>query len=170
MRETQSDILSAGEIGISEEEIPQGEMMAHEEMIPGQGEDVYHRRTLFREKKNFLWKMKKRKRRNCLQKKHRQELPPSKNDSAHFPDKVFREYVKNHFDTNKNGILSAEEIKAATNIEIRESALTSVKGIEYFSELQQFTGHADNLKTVDLRKNKKLRVVSFTSSGIEEIK
>lgn len=169
--ETQSDILSAGEIGISEEEIPQGEdALSHEEMIPGEGEDVLSQEDTLPGEEELFVENEKEEETELLAEEAQTRASSVKIDSAHFPDKVFREYVKNHFDTNKNGILSAEEIKAATNIEIRESALTSVKGIEYFSELQQFTGHADNLKTVDLRKNKKLRVVSFTSSGIEEIK
>ena len=146
--ETQSDMLSSGETGVSEEETPQGEdALPQEDALPGEEEGT-----------------------ELIAEEAQTRASSVKIDSAHFPDKVFREYVKEKFDTDKNGTLSSGEIKTVTVIEIQEEDLKSVKGIEYFSELQQVTGHADELKTVDLRKNKKLRLISFAGSGIEEIK
>lgn len=166
--EMQEDALSSGEAEFSEEEIPQdanGMPAGEEDVLPQSDE-------LLPEEEEALQK-------DADPEGGTEELSGEeaqsrasavKIDSAHFPDKVFREYVKEQFDTDKNGTLSLEEIKAAATIDIRDEDLKSVKGIEYFSELQQFTGHADELKTVDLRKNKKLRLVSFAGSGIEEIK
>ena len=37
-------------------------------------------------------------------------------DETNFPDKNFRKYVEDNFDTNKDGILSADEIAAVEEI------------------------------------------------------
>lgn len=168
--ETQSDMLSSGESDVSKEETPQDEnALPQEDALPGEGEDVLPQEdTLPAEEELSIENEEEGT--ELLAEEEQTRAFSIKIDSAHFPDKVFREYVKAQFDTNKNGTLSSGEIKAATTIEIQADDLKSVKGIEYFSELQKFTGYADELKTVDLRKNKKLRLVSFTSSGIEEIK
>ncbi len=39
-------------------------------------------------------------------------------DAAHFPDEVFQSYIKYHFDTDKNGVLSKEEIEAVESMDI----------------------------------------------------
>lgn len=168
--ETQSDMLSSGESDVSKEETSQDEnALPQEDTLPGEGEDVLPQEdTLPAEEELSIENEEEGT--ELLAEEEQTRASSIKIDSAHFPDKVFREYVKAQFDTNKNGTLSSGEIKAATTIEIQADDLKSVKGIEYFSELQKFTGYADELKTVDLRKNKKLRLVSFTSSGIEEIK
>ena len=169
--ETRSDMLSSGETGFSEEEMPQGEdALPQEDALPGEEEDVLPQEGALPGEEELSVENGEEEGAELSGEEAQSRAASVKIDSAHFPDKVFREYVKEKFDTDKNGTLSSGEIKAAATIEIRDDDLKSVKGIEYFSELQEFTGHADELKTVDLRKNKKLRVVSFTSSGIEEIK
>ena len=167
--ETQSDTLSSGEIGVSEEETPQsGDALPQEDTLPAEEEELPQEDTLPAEEE--LSVENEEEEGTELFAEEQTRASSVKIDSAHFPDKVFREYVKKQFDTDKNGTLSSGEIKTVTVIEIQEEDLKSVKGIEYFSELQQVTGHADELKTVDLRKNKKLRLISFAGSGIEEIK
>lgn len=170
-KETQSDMLSSGESGVSEEEAPQGEdALPQEEALPGEEEDVLPQDDILPGEEELSVENGEEEGTELIAEEAQTRASSVKIDSVHFPDKVFREYVKKQFDTDKNGTLSSGEIKTATVIEIQEEDLKSVKGIEYFSELQQVTGHADELKTVDLRKNKKLRLISFAGSGIEEIK
>ena len=112
--ETQSDILSAGEIGISEEEIPQGEdALSHEEMIPGEGEDVLSQEDTLPGEEELFVENEKEEETELLAEEAQTRASSVKIDSAHFPDKVFREYVKNHFDTNKNGILRRRRDKSS---------------------------------------------------------
>lgn len=91
-------------------------------------------------------------------------------DSTHFPDKCFQEYVRKQFDTNKDGTLSLEEIDAAVTIEIGQSGLRSVRGIEYFSKLQELKVYGGELANLDVRKNKKLKKLSCTSVRIKDLK
>ena len=85
------------------------------------------------------------------------------NDS-NFPDTGFRTYVT-QFDTDGNGILSADEIRQVTSITVNWNNGSSMfgmisidlKGVEYFSELRELecTSVAP-INTLDLSKNMKL--------------
>ena len=77
-------------------------------------------------------------------------------DSKHFPDAKFRKYIKANFDTNGDGSLSTSEIKAVDSIEIDEMGISRLNGIEYFTSLEDLVCNDNNLKKLDLRKNKKL--------------
>ena len=76
-------------------------------------------------------------------------------DESNFPDKVFREYVAS-FDTNEDGILSAEEISCVEMINLTNAEMTSVKGIEFFSEITSVDLSNNKLTEVDFSKNTKL--------------
>lgn len=76
-------------------------------------------------------------------------------DKAHFPDKTFRKYVK-QFDTDGNGSLSNAEISAVTEIDCSSRGIASLKGIEYFGELEMLFCQKNKLKSLDVSKNTKL--------------
>ena len=79
-----------------------------------------------------------------------------------FPDKAFRSYVSEQFDTDKNGSLSTTEIKAATSIDvcrnsdIWESGITSLEGIQYLTSLEYLYCSYNNITSLDLDANSKL--------------
>lgn len=54
-------------------------------------------------------------------------------NSNNFPDNIFRNYVSINFDTDKDGMLSEEEISAATNIYVNSAGISSIKGVEFYS-------------------------------------
>ena len=56
-------------------------------------------------------------------------------NSSNFPDNNFREYVKT-FDLDRNGYLSDYELSHVRNIHCENMHIRSVKGIEYFTEIQ----------------------------------
>ena len=59
-------------------------------------------------------------------------------DAKHFPDKSFRELVKDEFDKNQDGKLSASERKAVKEVFTGGmSSFKSLKGIEYFPNLKR---------------------------------
>ncbi len=77
------------------------------------------------------------------------------------------QYAIRHFDTNKDGKLSVGEAKAVTTINIVGQKLTSVRGIDYFENLESLTiqncqlssvhsdiGNLPKLKTLNLSYNK----------------
>ena len=79
-------------------------------------------------------------------------------DEDHFPDKVFREYVLDHFDGNKDGFLSKCEA-AATEISVINRYIKTLKGVEYFPDLLVLRCDGNQISSLDVSKNTKLRVL-----------
>ena len=52
-------------------------------------------------------------------------------DSGAFPDKVFRSYIKQYIDANKNDILEVSEIQKTTYIDVSTSDITDLRGIVF---------------------------------------
>ena len=96
-----------------------------------------------------------------------------------FPDSAFREYVKRTFDTDKNDVLSVDELAAATSINIsRNTQIKSVKGIEYFTSLLELYCFGTSIESFDLTNNKRLTLIncadnqnltSLNIMGLEEL-
>ena len=77
-------------------------------------------------------------------------------NETNFPDKGFREFVKEKFDKNKDNSLSAEEIAEAKEISVEGKPITSFKGIEYFTALTNLECSRTKLTSLDTSHNKKL--------------
>ena len=81
-------------------------------------------------------------------------------DETTFPDKNFRDYVKNNFDIDQNGTLSEKEIEITVRIGAHSSLhychIESLKGIEYFTELKELDCMSNNIDSLDVSKNVKL--------------
>ncbi len=85
-------------------------------------------------------------------------------NSTNFPDAAFRQSVKDQFDKDGNGKLSAAEIRAATHFEsiissMSEVPFQSVKGIEYLTELREVYICQHDLTALDVSKLTKLEVL-----------
>lgn len=57
-------------------------------------------------------------------------------DEVNFPDPAFRAYVSERIDTQKDGVLTLDEISKVNYIACHERGITNMKGIEYFTELK----------------------------------
>ena len=79
-------------------------------------------------------------------------------NSANFPDVTFRNYVK-EYDYNNDNVLSENEAKSVTNITLQGKSITSLKGIEYFTELTYLDCCYNNIAELNLSKNTKLTFV-----------
>ena len=77
-------------------------------------------------------------------------------NSTNFPDTNFRDYVRQYIDTDGDGFLSYQEIKEVTMIMVYGMNISSLKGVEYFTELQTLFCNNNNLTTLDVSQNKKL--------------
>lgn len=95
---------------------------------------------------------------------------------ANFPDKEIRRIAK-EYDSNKDGYLASGEIKKITDVWI-ERPVSNYKGIEYFTELKEFSnersdswhkGAMMNKKKLDLSKNKKLKEVVLETNTISSV-
>jgi len=74
-------------------------------------------------------------------------------NEENFPDEIFRNYVKENFDTDGNGILSAEEISKITDINVSNRGISDLKGIEYFTALKRLICDDNNLTSLDVSNN-----------------
>ncbi|MEG0217390.1 MAG: hypothetical protein RR655_03595 [Raoultibacter sp.] len=77
-----------------------------------------------------------------------------------FPDPTFWTYVQKEFDKNGNQTLDTDEIKAATTIDIHWSDITTLQGIEYFTDLTSLTCRASKIEALDLAKNTALTTLN----------
>ena len=83
-------------------------------------------------------------------------------DRKNFPDKVFRAYVSENFDSNKDGKLSSKEISKAKVISLLGDDVAKIgnlKGIEHFTALKELVASCTSVKTLDLRKNTALTIL-----------
>ena len=93
-------------------------------------------------------------------------------DPSHFPDPAFLNYVAANFDTNLTQWLTPKEIQAAKEINCSGmSALESLQGIEYFTELETLNCSRCGLHGIlDLSLNWKLRSVNCgDNSGLDDL-
>ena len=77
-------------------------------------------------------------------------------NETNFKDQKFRNYVSNNYDKDKNGTLSTEEIAAVKEMNLFNKSITSLKGIEFFTELQTLNCLLNQLTELDISQNKKL--------------
>ena len=94
-------------------------------------------------------------------------------DATNFPDENFRTYVSTNFDTNKDGVLQSSEAKVVTAINVSKKDISSVKGVEYFTELTELQCAENSISSIDVSKNTKLKILfchvnSLTSLDISK--
>ena len=77
-------------------------------------------------------------------------------DETTFPDAVFRQYVLDTIDTDKDEILETEEISIVTDIYVSYESITSLKGVEYFTFLKTLYCGGNQLMSLDVSKNEAL--------------
>ncbi len=90
-----------------------------------------------------------------------------------FPDPVVRNYVSTKFDTSGNGTLEEGEIAAVKEFTIRDEGLTSLEGIECFTNMESFTcsGNMDicEVSSVDLSNLTALKYVLISNTKITSL-
>ncbi|MBO7563686.1 MAG: hypothetical protein J6T40_02415 [Clostridiales bacterium] len=90
-------------------------------------------------------------------------------NATNFPNATFREYVK-QFDTDKNGAFSASEIWDVRTIELyKDTSVTSLKGIEYFTYLEKLSCGYNALTSLDVSKNTYLVYLECTANQISSL-
>ncbi len=103
------------------------------------------------------------------------ELPPFykggiymlKINEENFPDKSFREYISNTFDYDRDGMLSDEEVSNVQEIHVSyERDMKSLKGIEYFPNLQVLSCFRTGISSLDVSKNPELTYLDCSDTGI----
>ena len=105
-------------------------------------------------------------------------------DATHFPDAVWRNYISTTYDTNSDGILDETELATIASVKtlgtVGVAALSAnnvpfcyttyknettrihnLKGIEYFTGLEQLNIRGNNVEQLDLSANKQLKVINL---------
>ena len=77
-------------------------------------------------------------------------------DETNFPDAAFRQCLFDYYKFAKDGILTDEEIKNTTTLDVSFYNVESLKGIEYFSALEELDCCGNYLTELDLKMNTKL--------------
>lgn len=111
-------------------------------------------------------------------------------NDTNFPDQVFRKYVEDNIDTEKDDKLSQAERDAVTKINIDKKNCTDLTGIAYFANLTTLSCEHNGLKelnlednesltklycsynqltTLDVSKNAKLRILQCYNNGMEKL-
>ena len=80
-------------------------------------------------------------------------------DETNFPDECFRREWVEFYDKNSDGVLSEEEASAVEKIDtsFKSKLITDLKGIEYFTEITELNCNSNNLTSLDVSKNTKLK-------------
>ena len=90
-------------------------------------------------------------------------------NEKNFPDQNFRNYVAGQWDTNGDNYFSPNEIAAAKWITCDNKEISSLKGIEFFTEIWLLECYYNNLTTIDLSHNKKLSKINCIYNKLEEL-
>ena len=77
-------------------------------------------------------------------------------NATNFPDNNFMIYVSRNIDKDNNGVLSKSECEEVKKVEINNLGISSIKGIEHFTNLEELRCIGNNLYYTNLRKNTKL--------------
>lgn len=90
-------------------------------------------------------------------------------DAVKFDDKAFEKYCIDNFDTNKDGILSKKEAAAVVTIAANGLDIASVKGIEYFTSLQNIDLSNNKLTSFDPSIFTYLKKLNISNNQLAEL-
>lgn len=90
-------------------------------------------------------------------------------DESHFPDVVFREYVTEEFDLDKNSELSEDEINLVDAIQVRSKGISDLTGIEHFVKLKKLDCLDNKLQNLDITQNINLESVNCFGNQLSEL-
>lgn len=81
-------------------------------------------------------------------------------DESAFPDEDFRIFIASKFDTNNDGTLQSDEIRAAKILDTEfEAYFSSTQGIEYLKNLKKLTVPMAGITSIDVSGNPKLQIL-----------
>lgn len=89
-------------------------------------------------------------------------------NGTNFPDANFRNYVKK-FDTDGDGMLSENEIRAVTKISVRKKKISELTGIEHFTSLTELDCSDNKLTSLDTSKNVNLTYLDCSSNKLKAL-
>ncbi len=83
-----------------------------------------------------------------------------------FPDAAFRAYLLENYDTNADGTFSDAEKAAVTRIACSNMPVSSLQGIEHFSNLQTIVCDSCRISSIDVSRNFALKRLSCMNNRL----
>ncbi|MCR4692183.1 MAG: leucine-rich repeat protein [Lachnospiraceae bacterium] len=97
-------------------------------------------------------------------------IKPVQINAANFPDDRFRAVISGpKYDRDGNGTLDAEEIGLTINIECEGEGIHSLKGVEYFTDLQGLWCKDNQIESMDISALKDLRGLWCSGNPLTEL-
>ena len=90
-------------------------------------------------------------------------------DEAHFPDANFRKYIAIHFDHDNDGVLNEKEISSVETIDVASAHISSLKGIEHFTNLKSLVCFANKLAELDVSHCTKLEMLDCDDNRLTSL-
>jgi len=90
-------------------------------------------------------------------------------DREKFPDEQFCMYVAEAFDTDRDGLLSAEEMAAVTEIDVNRRSIADLTGIELFTALTSLRCGGNELTSLDLSGNTALNALDCSGNKLNTL-
>jgi Leucine-rich repeat (LRR) protein len=90
-------------------------------------------------------------------------------NATNFPDPIFREWVSSYV-ANTKGVISDATIANTIEITCDGKSIASLKGVEFFTVLGSLSCSGNQLTSLDLSANTKLKQVSCSSNKLTSIK
>lgn len=90
-------------------------------------------------------------------------------NEVNFPDEIFREYVRTEFDTDSDEKLSENERKNATQIYVENKGISSLKGVEYFTELTELHCSDNHITDLDVSHNTSLTYLFCARNELKKL-
>ena len=94
------------------------------------------------------------------------EPAPVEINETNFTDETFRNYVSSNFDLSQNGKLEYEELIFAAKIDVNKMNIQSMKGVEYFTDLEQLRCKNNQISSINLSKNTLLNKLDMTNNQL----
>ena len=102
---------------------------------------------------------------------------PVELNEQNFPDMIFRLYLMDKIDADKDNVLSPDEL-ALEKMDVRSQGINDLKGIEYFTRLTYLNCSQNSLTSLDVSNNRELtelycaknELKTLNISGCEKLK
>ncbi|MBP5655313.1 MAG: leucine-rich repeat domain-containing protein [Clostridiales bacterium] len=86
-----------------------------------------------------------------------------------FPDENFRKFVSENYDTDHDGFLTQRELNTVREINVSNQGISDLTGIEHFPYIETLVCYGNDLRSVDVSKNTKLKILQCNDNKITDI-
>lgn len=93
-------------------------------------------------------------------------------NGQNFPDAAFRAWILNPANLNgagQDGTLTEDELQAVTSVDVSNQGIASLKGIEYFTNLESLNCRGNQLTQLDVNANRQLKNLNAKANWLTSL-